>query len=81
MVHLPPQVEKICQKIDAFMVKYPSLTQYGASMNRTRIHSLQDPSVEFRSCNTGATCGKFCHLRDAVLLSAQEVHDDTCDSL
>lgn len=33
MVHLPPQVDKICQKIDAFMVKYPSLTQYGACIN------------------------------------------------
>ena len=36
MVHLPPQVDKICQKIDAFMVKYPSLTQYGACINRFR---------------------------------------------
>jgi hypothetical protein len=29
MVQIPPQIEKVCQNIDGFMVKYPSLTQYG----------------------------------------------------
>jgi len=34
---LPPQVEKMIEKIDAFMLKYPQVSQYGAFSQGSRV--------------------------------------------
>lgn len=80
MVHLPPQVDKICQKIDAFMVNYPTLTQYGASPNKnSTMYPNPFNNISLSGVvpifNTESTWGKFCQS----LLIAQGVHNETSD--